>query len=117
MDTTPRYRLGLVLSGGGARGFAHIGVVQAMYEAGLRPDIISGTSAGSIVGAMIAAGHTPEECLNFFLGKKILHFARPTMSKKGIMIMNGMDVTGDIRTRSEERRVGKECRSRWSPYH
>lgn len=72
MDTTPRYRLGLVLSGGGARGFAHIGVVQAMYEAGLRPDIISGTSAGSIVGAMIAAGHTPEECLNFFLGKKIL---------------------------------------------
>ena len=41
MDTTPRYRLGLVLSGGGARGFAHIGVVQAMYEAGLRPDIIS----------------------------------------------------------------------------
>ena len=54
MDTTPRYRLGLVLSGGGARGFAHIGVVQAMYEAGLRPDIISGTSAGSIVGAMIA---------------------------------------------------------------
>ena len=61
MDTTPRYRLGLVLSGGGARGFAHIGVVQAMYEAGLRPDIISGTSAGSIVGAMIAAGHTPEE--------------------------------------------------------
>lgn len=75
MDTTPRYRLGLVLSGGGARGFAHIGVVQAMYEAGLRPDIISGTSAGSIVGAMIAAGHTPEECLNFFLGKKILHFA------------------------------------------
>ena len=91
MDTTPRYRLGLVLSGGGARGFAHIGVVQAMYEAGLRPDIISGTSAGSIVGAMIAAGHTPEECLNFFLGKKILHFARPTMSKKGIMIMNGME--------------------------
>ena len=91
MDTTPRYRLGLVLSGGGARGFAHIGVVQAMYEAGLRPDIISGTSAGSIVGAMIAAGHTPEECLDFFLGKKILHFARPTMSKKGIMIMNGME--------------------------
>ena len=38
-----------------------------------------------------ASGHTPEECLNFFLGKKILHFARPTMSKKGIMIMNGME--------------------------
>ncbi len=83
MDTTPRYRLGLVLSGGGARGFAHIGVVQAMYEAGLRPDIISGTSAGSIVGAMIAAGHTPEECLNFFLGKKFCILPVPPCRRKG----------------------------------
>ena len=92
MDTTPRYRLGLVLSGGGARGFAHIGVVQAMYEAGLRPDIISGTSAGSIVGAMIAAGHTPRRMFEFFPGEKNFDiFARPTMSKKGIMIMNGME--------------------------
>lgn len=91
MNTTPPYKIGLVLSGGGARGFAHLGVVQAMYEYGLRPDIISGTSAGSIVGAMIASGHTPEECLQFFLGKKILSFARPTMSKKGILIMNGME--------------------------
>lgn len=91
MDTPPLYRLGLVLGGGGARGFAHLGVVQAMYEAGLRPDIISGTSAGSIIGAMIASGHTPEECLQFFTGKKILNFARPTMSKKGIMTMAGME--------------------------
>lgn len=91
MNTAPLYRLGLVLGGGGARGFAHLGVVQAMYDAGLKPDIISGTSAGSIVGAMIASGHSPEECLNFFIGKKILHFARPTMSKKGIMTMGGME--------------------------
>lgn len=91
MDSTPQHKIGLVLSGGGARGFAHIGVVQAMYENGIYPDIISGTSAGSIIGAMIASGHTPQECLNFFLGKKILQFARPTMNKKGIMIMNGME--------------------------
>lgn len=91
MNTAPQYRLGLVLGGGGARGFAHLGVIQAMYEAGLKPDIISGTSAGSIIGAMIASGHTPEECLNFFLGKKILHFARPTMSKKGIMTMTSLE--------------------------
>lgn len=91
MDTTPIYKLGLALSGGGARGFAHLGVIQAMHECGIYPDIISGTSAGAIVGAMIASGHTPEECLHFFTGKKVLHFARPTMSKKGIMIMNGME--------------------------
>ena len=91
MNTIPQYRTGLVLGGGGARGFAHLGVVQALFEAGIKPDIISGTSAGAIIGAMIASGHTPEECLRFFTGKKILHFARLTMSKKGIMTLNGME--------------------------
>ncbi|MEG2339202.1 MAG: patatin-like phospholipase family protein [Odoribacter sp.] len=87
----PAYKIGLTLSGGGARGFAHLGVIQAMYEIGIQPNILSGTSAGSIIGAMIASGHSPKECLNFFIGKKILHFARPTMSKKGIMTMSGME--------------------------
>lgn len=91
MNTTPQYKIGLALSGGGARGFAHLGVLQAMYELDMFPDIISGTSAGSIVGAMIASGHMPEECLKFFIGKKIYHFARPTMSKKGIMTMLMME--------------------------
>lgn len=90
-DAAPRYELGVVFGGGGARGFAHLGVMQALYEAGLYPDIISGTSAGSIAGAMIASGHTPEECLDFFMGKKILHFARPTVSRKGIMTMAGLE--------------------------
>ncbi len=91
MNTHPSYRLGLVLGGGGARGFAHIGVLQTLYDAGIRPDIISGTSAGAIIGSMIAAGHTPQECLEFFLKKNILHFARPTMSKKGIMTLNNLE--------------------------
>lgn len=91
MDTTLPYKIGLVLSGGGARGFAHLGVIQAMYESGIHPDIISGTSAGSIIGAMIASGHTPEECLHFFKGKKVLNFARPTMSKKGIMVLSNLE--------------------------
>ncbi len=91
MELSPTHKIGLVLSGGGARGFAHLGVIQALHENGIYPDIISGTSAGAIIGAMIASGHTPEECLHFFLGKKILHFAQLTMSKKGIMILNGME--------------------------
>lgn len=91
MNFAPTYKTGLVLSGGGARGFAHLGVIQALYENGIYPDIISGTSAGAIIGAMIASGHTPEECLHFFSGRKILHFARLTMSKKGIMILDGME--------------------------
>lgn len=86
-----KYKIGLALGGGGARGFAHLGVIKAMNEYGIQPDIISGTSAGAIVGAMIAAGHTTEECLQFFSDKKIRHFARPTVSKKGILIMSGLE--------------------------
>ena len=79
------YPLGLALGGGGARGFAHLGVAQALFEAGLHPDIISGTSAGSIVGAMLAAGRTPIECMEFFGSMKMTHLAKPAMSRKGFL--------------------------------
>lgn len=49
-------RIGLALGGGAARGFAHIGVIQVLEEAGIRPDLVVGTSAGSLVAAMYAAG-------------------------------------------------------------
>lgn len=48
--------IGLVLGGGAARGFAHIGVIQALEEAGIRPDLVVGTSAGSVVAALYASG-------------------------------------------------------------
>jgi NTE family protein len=57
----PRPKLGLVLSGGGAKGLAHIGVLRALEEAGLTPDYITGTSIGSIVGAMYAMGYNADE--------------------------------------------------------
>lgn len=53
-----RPRLGFVLGGGSARGFAHIGVIKAMDAAGIKPDLIVGTSAGSLIGAFWAAGFT-----------------------------------------------------------
>lgn len=54
-------RVGLVLSGGGARGFAHIGVLRALERAGAKFDVVAGTSMGAIVGSLYAAGHTPSE--------------------------------------------------------
>lgn len=51
-------RVGLALGGGAARGFAHIGVIQVLEEAGLRPDIVVGTSAGSLVAAIYASGRS-----------------------------------------------------------
>ncbi len=54
-------RVGLVLGGGAARGFAHIGVIQVLEEAGIRPDLVVGTSAGSVVAALYASGKTGRE--------------------------------------------------------
>ncbi|RSZ59692.1 patatin-like phospholipase family protein [Massilia atriviolacea] len=52
-----KIRIGLALGGGAARGFAHIGVIKALEAQGIYPDIVVGTSAGSVVGAMYAAGN------------------------------------------------------------
>src|SRR5947208_9364433 len=49
-------RVGLVLSGGSVRGLPHIGVIKALTEAGIGPAVVTGTSAGSLIGAAFAAG-------------------------------------------------------------
>ncbi|MCK5846130.1 MAG: patatin-like phospholipase family protein [Bacteroidales bacterium] len=53
--------VGLVLSGGGAKGIAHVGVIRELEKKGIRPDVIVGTSAGALVGGMYAAGLTPDQ--------------------------------------------------------
>jgi len=57
-------RIGLALGGGAARGFAHIGVLQVLEEQGIKPDVIVGTSAGSVVATLYASGKTPAEMVN-----------------------------------------------------
>ena len=54
-------RIGLALGGGAARGFAHIGVIQVLEEAGIKPDLVAGTSAGSLVAALYATGRSGTE--------------------------------------------------------
>ncbi|MCG8305982.1 MAG: patatin-like phospholipase family protein [Cytophagales bacterium] len=56
-----RPKIGLVLSGGGAKGLAHVGVIRAMEKAGLTPDYVTGTSMGSIVGGLYSIGYTADE--------------------------------------------------------
>ncbi|MEG0073194.1 MAG: patatin-like phospholipase family protein [Clostridia bacterium] len=58
--------IGLSLSGGGAKGAAHIGVLQALADEGIEIDYIAGTSSGSIVATLFAAGYKPKEILNLF---------------------------------------------------
>jgi NTE family protein len=58
--------VGIVLSGGGARGFAHIGVVRALRESGIPVDVVGGTSMGGILGAGVASGWTVDELIDRF---------------------------------------------------
>lgn len=60
------YKIGLALSGGGIKGLCHAGALKALEEYGVKPDIISGVSAGSIVGALYADGYSPDEIGDFF---------------------------------------------------
>ena len=53
-----KYRLGIALGGGGAKGFAHVGVLRAMEDFGLKPQIVAGCSAGSVVGSLFSAGYS-----------------------------------------------------------
>lgn len=62
--------VGVVLSGGGASGFAHIGVLKALEENNIPIDYITGTSAGALVGGMYAAGYSPAEIEAYVLGEK-----------------------------------------------
>jgi NTE family protein len=55
----PGLKIGLALGGGAARGWAHIGVLKALEKAGIKPDIIAGTSIGAVVGGCFASGHLP----------------------------------------------------------
>ena len=59
-------KLGIALSGGGAKGAAHIGVLQALHEANIKVDLISGTSSGSIIASLYAAGYEPYDILKIF---------------------------------------------------
>ena len=61
-------RIGLALGGGAARGFAHIGVIQVLEEAGIKVDLVVGTSAGSLVAALYASGKTGPELARLALG-------------------------------------------------
>lgn len=78
-------RIGIVLSGGGIRGIAHLGVLKAFSNVGVQFCQISGTSAGAIAGAFFAAGIDPEEGLKIFNKTKLWHFIRPAFGSLGLI--------------------------------
>jgi len=78
---------GLALSGGGARGLAEVGVLQAIDECGLKPSCISGTSIGAVIGSLYAAGMKPTAMLELLSGKGFLNLFRLKPSLLGLLGM------------------------------
>lgn len=82
-------RLGMAFAGGGAKGFSHIGVLQAFEQYGLRPQIVSGVSAGSIAGALYASGLTPADMIECFAeASSFGDFSQWMIPKEGIFRLN-----------------------------
>jgi NTE family protein len=84
-------KIGLVLSGGGARCAAHLGVLQALEEFGIKPSVISGTSAGAIAGAFYAAGYPAKEILDIIQKGHFFSFSNLLIRKQGFFSMNGFE--------------------------
>ncbi|MHB0918684.1 MAG: patatin-like phospholipase family protein [Thiobacillus sp.] len=81
----PPLKIALVLGGGAARGFAHIGVIKALEAQGIAPDIVVGTSAGSVVGALYASGMSGFELQNLALQMKEDLLADWTLPNRGVL--------------------------------
>lgn len=77
------YRIGLALSGGGARGFAHLGALKALRDCGIVPDVVAGVSAGSVVAAFHGAGLSVERVLSIFHGARFSDFAKLKVPRRG----------------------------------
>lgn len=82
-------RIGLVLSGGGARGIAHLGVLAALEEANIRPAALSGTSAGAIIAALYAAGNSPLEIKRLVQDTAFFGISHLLLGKPGVFNMDG----------------------------
>lgn len=74
--------IGLVLSGGGAKGIAHIGVIQALEENSIPIDYITGTSMGAVVGGLYAAGYSPDEMMQLLASDMFMNAAAGTIDPK-----------------------------------
>lgn len=78
-------KVGLALSGGGARGFAHLGVLKALEEVNIKVDMISGASAGSLAASFYSYGYSPEKIMEIFESTNLLKLVWPAFSFTGLL--------------------------------
>lgn len=80
-------KIGIVLSGGGIRGIAHLGVLKALNAHHVFPNRFSGSSAGAIAGALYCSGYSPDEILEIIIKTNYFKFLRPAISLTGLLKM------------------------------
>lgn len=84
-------KIGIALSGGGARGIAHLGVLKALEEFGVKPSLISGTSAGAIAGAFYAGGYSLPEIKQIVEKGDFFNLSNVLIKKQGLFNMKGFE--------------------------
>lgn len=100
-----RPRIGLALGGGGARGYAHLGVLKALQEANIPIDVIAGTSMGAVVGAACATGYRIDEMVDIALQmrwRRLLGLADPKIPRQGVIAGNRLEKYFDTLTGGRE---------------
>jgi len=90
MSDKKKFKSGLVLSGGAAKGYGHLGVLTALYEAGYTFDAIAGTSVGSIIGALLADGKHPTEIKEIFDKEKNFSLVKFKWAPGGFLSSYGL---------------------------
>lgn len=84
-------KIGLALSGGGARGIAHLGVLKAFDELGIKVDVFSGVSSGAIASVFYAAGYKPDEILKLVKELSVFRLVRPAFWNNGLMHLDEVE--------------------------
>ena len=89
-------KVGLVLSGGGAKGAAHIGVIKALEENNIPIDYVAGTSIGAIIGSLYAMGYTPDEMLALILSEEFGYWQTGMVEDDYLYYFKKPDYTPDF---------------------
>ena len=89
-------RVGVVFSGGGATGFAHIGVLKALEENNIPIDFITGTSAGALIGALYAYGYSPWEIERMVLHEKFQLMSEGKLEEKYKYTIHNQDLDAEL---------------------
>ena len=83
-------KIGMAFGGGGTRAFAHLGALKVLEEAGIRPSVVSGTSAGSIIGVFVASGMKSDEILDLVKKNRFIDYAKIALPSTGLFTLSNL---------------------------